>query len=310
MQLPSVPTLDYSQRAHDSWLGALDHACREWGCFQLLNHELGNELCDGVLSGMAQFFALPHQDKLHIERTAENPWGFYDRELTKNVRDWKEILDIGPSSASGPFADAQTRWPEQIEGFRDTMEAYFTASQSLALTLLADIGECLGAPRGTLEGEFGAGHSSFLRLNYYPPCAEPDQHLGISHHTDAGALTVLLPDDHPGLQFLRGDDWHTVVAEPGALIINIGDIVQVWSNDRYRAPLHRVLASAGHSRYSAPFFLNPAYDTFYAPLPGALQGKEPIYRPINWGEFRAGRAAGDYADVGEEIQISDFRRRV
>ena len=96
-------------------------------------------------------------------------------------------------------------------------------------------------------------------------------------------------------------------AEPGALIINIGDIVQVWSNDAYRAPLHRVLANAGQRRYSAPFFLNPGYDTEYAPLPSALHDKAPRYRPINWGGFRAGRAAGDYADVGDEIQISDFR---
>ena len=94
---------------------------------------------------------------------------------------------------------------------------------------------------------------------------------------------------------------------PGALIINIGDVIQVWSNDRYRAPLHRVLANTTQSRYSAPFFLNPGYDTVYAPLAGALDGARPRYRPINWGEFRAGRAAGDYADLGEEIQISDFR---
>ena len=95
--------------------------------------------------------------------------------------------------------------------------------------------------------------------------------------------------------------------EAGALTINIGDIVQVWSNDRYRAPLHRVLANSSHPRYSAPFFLNPNYQAMYAPLPSALEGRAPLYHPINWGEFRAGRAAGDYADVGDEIQISDFR---
>lgn len=305
---PTVPTLDFAQRTQADWLATLDLACREWGCFQLHNHGLGDDLCDRVLSGMAQFFALPQQDKLDIERSADNPWGFYDRELTKNVRDWKQILDIGPTSASGPFADAQTRWPNRIEGFRETMEAFYKASQSLALTLLGDIGECLEVPRGTLEQEFGDGDSSFLRLNYYPTCADPDHHLGISHHTDAGALTVLLPDAQPGLQFFHGDQWHTVAPNPGTLTINIGDIVQVWSNDRYRAPLHRVLANARHSRYSAPFFLNPGYDTVYAPLASTLEGAEPRYRPISWSEFRAGRAAGDYSDVGDEIQISDFRR--
>jgi len=301
-----VPTLDFTQRGRTRWLDTLDHACREWGCFQLSNHGLDDALCRSALADMERFFALPHEDKLSIERTAENPWGFYDRELTKNVRDWKQIFDVGPRTALGPFAGASPRWPQDLAGFRETVEAYYAASESLALTLLADIGECLGVARGTLEKEFGEGHSSFLRLNYYPPCQYPDQHLGISHHTDAGALTVLLPDARPGLQFMRGEEWHTVQADPGALIINIGDIVQVWSNDRYPAPLHRVLANASEARYSAPFFLNPGYDTVYAPLPSALRGEAPRYRAINWGEFRAGRAAGDYADVGAEIQISDY----
>ena len=307
MQVQAVPYLDFRRRGQGGWLEALDRACRDWGCFQLGNHGLGDDLCRDVLSEMARFFALPHADKQRLERTADNPWGFYDRELTKNVRDWKEIFDIGPASADGPFAGASTPWPGQLTGFKATMEAFYAASESLALALLGDIGECLGVPRGTLEQAFGDNPSSFLRLNYYPPCADPEHHLGISHHTDAGALTVLLPSAQPGLQFMRAGEWYTVQPEPGALTINIGDIVQVWSNDRYLAPLHRVLANAGHSRYSAPFFLNPGYDTVYAPLPSALEGEAARYRPINWGEFRAGRAAGDYADLGAEIQISDFR---
>lgn len=300
-------TLDFAQRRSAGWLEALDRACRASGCFQLRNHGLDAPLCARVLSEMAHFFALPHDVKLSVERTAQNPWGFYDRELTKNLRDWKEIFDIGPTSSGGPFSGASTPWPGRLAGFRGVMEAYYAASESLALELLADIGECLAVQPGTLEREFGEGHSSFLRLNYYPPCSDPEQHLGISQHTDAGALTLLLPDSQPGLQFRLGKDWHTVTAEPGALIVNIGDIVQVWSNDAYCAPLHRVLANGSHSRFSAPFFLNPRYETVYQPLPGAVNGGSPRYRPINWGEFRAGRAAGDYADVGAEIQISDFR---
>ena len=161
-------------------------------------------------------------------------------------------------------------------------------------------------PADFLADGFAGDHTSFLRLNYYPPCEEPDLHLGISPHSDAGALTVLVHDGNPGLQFRHEGQWHSLDAEMGSLIINIGDIVQVWSNDLYRAPLHRVLAGV-QDRCSAPYFYNPRYDTNYAPLPGALGEDAPHYRSINWGEFRAGRAAGDYADLGEEIQISHFR---
>ena len=92
-----------------------------------------------------------------------------------------------------------------------------------------------------------------------------------------------------------------------ALVVNIGDIVQVWSNDRYRAALHRVTTNTERDRYSVPFFLNPAYAAHYAPLPSTVDASHPPrYRPINWGEFRRLRTAGDYADQGEEVQISHY----
>ena len=105
----------------------------------------------------------------------------------------------------------------------------------------------------------------------------------INRHTDAGALTVLLQDEQPGLQVQRDGRWRTVEPRRGALVINIGDIIQVWSNDRYPAPLHRVIASTDAPRYSAAYFFNPAYAVDYAPLPGTHGPEDPPhYRPINW----------------------------
>ena len=188
------------------------------------------------------------------------------------------------------------------------MELFYTACEAAAVRLLEGISRNLGMPGEHLGQCFGPSQTSFLRLNYYPHCDTPADHLGISHHTDAGALTVLLQDDQPGLQFEHQGRWHTVEPIEDALVINIGDIVQVWSNDEYSAPLHRVLASAESERFSAPFFYNPSYATDYAPLPGVVSADSPQrYRPINWGTFRADRASGDYANYGEEIQISQFR---
>jgi isopenicillin N synthase-like dioxygenase len=90
----------------------------------------------------------------------------------------------------------------------------------------------------------------------------------------------------------------------GALVVNLGDIVQVWSNDAFVAPLHRAIAHPSRHRYSVPFFLNPSCDTHYAPLAG---DQPPRYRAISWREFRALRSAGDHADLGEEVQISHYR---
>jgi len=187
----------------------------------------------------------------------------------------------------------------------------------LGIRMLGAIARCLQTPAADLEGAFAPRHSSFLRLNYYPRCpapAGPETPLGgagqfgINHHTDAGAITILLQDDQSGLQVYRRNAWTLVQPNPEALVVNIGDVVQVWSNDRYPAALHRVIASSSAERYSAAFFFNPAPNAHYAPLPGVLgESEPPHYRPINWGEFRASRTAGDYADYGAEVQISDYR---
>ena len=305
-----VPVIDIS--ALDArTLSRIDEACLEWGFFHVTGHGVGKTVCDNTLTGMRQFFALPRARKLAVERTATNSWGFYDRELTKNVPDWKEIFDVGPAGTAGPTAAASPQWPAEPATFRPALETFAREAERVAHRILTAISINLGQGPDALRASF-RDHTSFLRLNYYPACddpAPPDSptvpecgHLGISHHTDAGAVTVLLQDDQPGLQVLHDGTWCDVHPVPDTLTINIGDVVQVWSNDRYPAPLHRVTAHASHERFSAPFFFNPAYDTDFAPLIGP-----PRYRTINWGEYRAARSAGDYADIGEEIQISHFR---
>ena len=118
-----------------------------------------------------------------------------------------------------------------------------------------------------------------------------------------------MQDEVGGLQVYKGSRWFPVSPVDGALVVNIGDMVQVWSNDLYRAPLHRVTASAGKERYSVPFFFNPPYNTDYCPLAALTsQDNPPRYSRINWGDFRRQRQLGDYADFGHEIQIADFRR--
>ena len=304
-------TVDYRAVTAGHELDKLDEACQKWGFFELVNHGISRSLCEDMLAAMDRFFALPTEIKRRCERTAENHWGFYDRELTKNVQDWKQLFDVGPR-----FGTCVPQWPAGEESFRETTESFYRACESTALGLVGSIARALGEQPETLWGGF-QGHTSYLRLNYYPLCRDPAPadtptggrrgHLGISHHSDSGAVTILLQDGQPGLQVERAGQWHSISAERGSIVVNIGDVVQVWSNDRYIAPIHRVLASDQAVRYSAPFFLNPSFEASYAPLRGALRGAPPRYRAISWREFREGRARGDFADYGHEIQISDFR---
>jgi isopenicillin N synthase-like dioxygenase len=128
--------------------------------------------------------------------------------------------------------------------------------------------------------------------------------LGVHHHSDAGALTLLWQSDTAGLQVYRDGYWFGIPPIHDAFVINIGDMVQVWSNDLYVAPQHRVIAMNQVDRFSFPYFCNPSYDAVVEPLNLAATH----YRPIHWGEFRRKRADGDFADYGVEVQISDYRR--
>jgi len=315
MSTETLPVIDIRDLDSAATRGAIDAACREWGFFQVVGHGIDARTTNALHDQMRAFFALPLSAKHAIMRTAENPWGFYDRELTQRTRDWKQIFDYGPPDG----AALVPQWPRELPLFECAVARFYAECDALALTLVDVIAGNLGMRPGALAACFRPQHTSFLRLNYYPPCPAParptdvgtarDGFLGVNHHTDSGALTLLLQDDQPGLEVFHDHDWHLVEPRRDALVVNIGDIVQVWSNTRYKAALHRGLASANAERFSAPFFFNPAYSTEYAPLPSTVDAQHPPrYRSIHWGRFRARRAAGDYADHGEYHSISHYSR--
>jgi isopenicillin N synthase-like dioxygenase len=303
MNTNSIPVIDVARLARTTTLAELDEACRSWGFFQVTNHGIDAAAVANLHAAMREFFALPMDTKRAILRTQDNPWGFYDRELTKNTLDQKQIFDYGPG-------DGQLRvpqWPAGLPSFRRAVVGYTRSCEKLAYKLLAAISTNLGMAPGYLSRAFGSSHSSFLRLNYYPVSDQADG-FGVHHHTDAGAMTLLLQDEQAGLEVFRNGDWHLIEPRSDALVVNIGDIVQVWSNDRYRAALHRVIASVAKPRFSAPYFFCPDYRATYEPVPTEIDEARPArFRPISWGEFYRLRTAGDYADLGEEVQIDHYR---
>ncbi len=303
------PVISRARLYERETLQKLDLACREWGVFYVVDHGMESAQRDGLFTETRSFFQEPRPVKQQVRRTQNNAWGYFDEELTKNTRDWKEIFDVGPS-----WGSCMPQWPSDRDGFRAACEAQFIWCETLCFELLDAIAGNLGVGGSLLSHAFENSNSSFLRLNYYPTCADteaPDGvvtplrgHLGVNHHTDSGALTVLMTDEVPGLEvYLRGA-WQPVPQVEGALIINLGDVIQVWSNDRYTAPLHRVRCNDSSERVSVPFFFNPRDNYNYAPLGDPAEAR---YRPINWGEFRNMRAAGDYTDLGTEVQIEHFR---
>jgi isopenicillin N synthase-like dioxygenase len=290
----------------------IKNACQEWGFFYIQNHGISNEIIDKFRSDMAELFHLESNVLDKIRRNQTNSRGYFDDELTKNKLDWKRCFDVGAQDGSldNQGLDGQNQWPiaEEHVTFEETIREYYSQMEELSKFLLGAICKSLGVESTELDENFDGNHTSYLRLNYYPICDEPESHMAIHRHTDAGALTILYQDDYvTSLQVHRNDKWYYIPPRKDTFVINIGDMIQVWSNDKYKAPLHRVKVNSTRERYSAPFFYNPAYKTDVQPIEvdGSNEGK--VYNVVNWGDFRAKRFAGDYADVGEEVQIAHYK---
>eukprot|EP01060_Flectonema_neradi_P033466 TRINITY_DN5629_c1_g1_i1.p1 TRINITY_DN5629_c1_g1~~TRINITY_DN5629_c1_g1_i1.p1 ORF type:complete len:348 (+),score=71.24 TRINITY_DN5629_c1_g1_i1:54-1097(+) len=286
-------------------------ACSEWGFFQITGHGIGSAVFEKVVSEGEKFFALDSDIKKKIKRSESNSKGFFDDELTKQKLDWKQCFEFGVQNgkmdASG--VDGQNQWldDEVLPDFKETQKAYFVLVRSIALQLLSAMAVGIGVAPDHYEEAFEED-SSFIRLNYYPKCPTPEKFWSISHHTDAGAITVLYQTMVKSLQVfnISRKKWYEVEPLPDTFVINTGDIMQVWSNDKYTAPLHRVKAQAEQSRISIPLFLNPSYETNYEPS-APTKENPAVYKPINWGKFRMARFQGDYKDVGPDNQIAAYR---
>lgn len=127
-----------------------------------------------------------------------------------------------------------------------------------------------------------------LAFNYYPSCPDPELTAGVGPHSDISSITVLLQDDIGGL-YVRGkdgDSWIYVPPVDGALVINIGDVLQIMSNEKYKSIEHRVVADRSKTRISMPIFVNPAPDAIIGPLPELLEnGDEPKYKQVVFSDY-------------------------
>ncbi|KAH9321937.1 hypothetical protein KI387_016576 [Taxus chinensis] len=311
-----IPTIDlYKSSAEE-----VEKACKDWGFFQLINHGIPHDLLRGVESAAAEFFALPVEEKRKVSRDALNPLGYFDTELTKNVRDWKEVFDYAPREtiqlpASLNPHDRLTetftnRWPRQLPHFREACVAYAEAAREVSLKLLELIARSLGLPDKRLN-EYFSDDMSRVRLNCYPECPAPELALGVGRHKDSGGLTLLYQDQVGGLQVRRKDNgqWLPVQPRPDAFVVNVGAIIQVWSNDRYESVEHRVVVNETRRRMSIPFFFNPSQDVMVKPLQELVSEENPPkYREYNWGKFYKQRADGNFKNLGvENLQIYHFR---
>lgn len=312
MKASNVPTIDFASAITDpSQLKKLDSACRDHGFFLLKNHGIQSIIND-MWKASEWFFEQPREDKLAISRTESIPLGYYDRELTKQKRDLKEVFDYMKPKIDG---DDFNQWPED-KNFKNVMQKFFKEASVVAEETLNLVFHALNSSQ--IELPVGESKTSNVRLNFYPtddPLDSNDQekvselgNMALHHHTDPGILTLLLQDMTGGLQAKSKESgWIDIEPEEDTIVVNLGDAMQVWTNDQYVAAIHRVIKRTNSPRYSTPYFYNPKGNAILKPVEG-LSSQSDLYNSFTWKEYIQGRVNDNYEDLGEDdIQIERFR---
>ncbi len=285
----------------------LDEVCRTVGFAQIVGHGVPAGLIADTLAVTSEFFELPVEEKARLLPPGPEvnrgyaPFGSealaYSLGAETALPDMFEAFNIGVDAwpAGDAYYEAEAHrmfapnlWPARPERMRAVYVAYFDALARLAATLMSAFAQALDLPEDYFAGRTGRA-PNVMRANRYlrqpgSPDAAPGQ-LRMGAHTDYGACTILLADDVPGLEILGPDGaWHGVRPEPGAFIVNIGDLLARWTNDRWRSTLHRVVpppaAERGPAlRRSIAFFHEGNHDAVVECLPTCVSADNPARYP-------------------------------
>ncbi len=287
----AVPVIDLSGEAR-LVVDQIGRACRENGFLTVTGHDVPDELIESTAETARGFFDLPADEKLAFTQGEPTLGLPVYRPLRseslaaslgqKTPGDLKESLDWGPAVPG--FG-----WPEHPPALRPLFEAYFEALGGLGERIRRFFALALDLPEDWFEPSF-AGHSSSLRVINYPRPegdVEPGQ-LRAGAHTDYGCMTILRTEDAPGgLQVqTRAGEWLDVHAVPGSFVVNLGDMMARWTNDRWIATLHRVAVppadrAARSRRQTIVFFHDPRAEAVIECIPSCTDAKHPPrYEPV------------------------------
>ncbi|KAH8598931.1 2og-Fe oxygenase family protein [Bisporella sp. PMI_857] len=297
-----IPTVDISPYFEDPTSSAaqkiiseIRDTCLTTGFFQLVGHGVPKPLQERVFKGSEAFFKLPFEEKKKLDKTVSVGHSNRGYELIGNqglqedaLPDLKEGFYVGqhidesdPRVQRKAFLMGPNLWPPSElvseEVFKQPMEEYFARMFQLGLTVMEVLAK--GLPYGDdVFKEFVSNDAvSSIRLLHYPPDLSNDERqLGAGAHTDFGAITLLLQDGIGGLQVwdYAAEIWRDVTPNEDAYVVNVGDMLQMWTSGRYKSSLHRVINRGGKDRYSVPFFFDGNLDTVLRPLDGSeLKGE-------------------------------------
>ncbi|XP_074281177.1 codeine O-demethylase-like [Silene latifolia] len=273
--------LDFSSPCAQKELLKLRDALSSWGCFQLVNHGVASSLMDQLHSVGKEFFALPLEKKLKYSRTAEWFEGYgCDIVSEDQPINWNDRLHL---RIHPPEQRNLKLWPDIVPKFSETLDEYASEMRKVLEIMLRAIAKSLNLEENTFLSELGEDGTFFARFNFYPPCPHPDRVLGLKPHSDGTLITILLQDkDVEGLQVLKDDQWYKVPVIPNALVINVGDQLEIMSNGILKSPVHRAMIDKEKERMSVAVPTSVAIDREIGPLSELITSDRPrLYKNVD-----------------------------
>ena len=288
-----VPTLSLADQAADpdAFAAKFGGSFERFGFAIVADHGIDQHLIDRAWQQTEDLFKLPEADKRrHHAPGGGGARGYtpFKTEIAKGASavDLKEFWHVGRELPAGHryAADmAPNVWPDRPEGFRDTFIKLFSAFDTAGDKLLSAIARYLKLAPDWFDRAVADGNS-VLRLLHYPPIPADAEGVRAGAHEDINLITLLLGAEEAGLELLDRDGrWLQVKPPEGALVVNVGDMLQRLTNNVLPSTTHRVVnplpQRRGHSRYSMPFFLHPAPDFLIETLPGCVSAEHPNRYP-------------------------------
>ncbi|KAM7253773.1 hypothetical protein ACFE04_031455 [Oxalis oulophora] len=300
----TVPVIDLKGLDSDDRRRAivdeLRRAFETWGVFQLINHGIPTDIIDGMLEGLKSFHEQPPEVK-NYGNSQLLDFSTNAKLKRSTAAGWRDYL-------SYMCLDEQVEEEVLPQICRKTLSEYMVYMFQLKDTLSELLSEALGLSRDYLA-KIECMKTGFFVSNYYPACPEPDLALGAHDHTDAFFLTILAQDDVGGLQVLHDNHWVDVPNIQGSFVVNLGDMMQITCNDKFKGVLHRALARDVTRTSFASFFMPSSgkMEVPYGPLEEMISEKNPpMYPQISASEYLAYYAAMKGTKEGDTT-ISNFK---
>ncbi|KAJ8768138.1 hypothetical protein K2173_021078 [Erythroxylum novogranatense] len=262
-------------------LEKLRSALSTWGCFQIVNHGMTSGFLDKVREVAEQFFALPMAEKQKYSRQEDSIEGYGNDMVLSDQQtiDWTDRLYL---TLSPEDQRQYIFWPQNPEAFREVLHKYTINLKQVNEILLKAMAKSLSLHDDSFLNQYGEKALITARYNFYPPCPRPDLILGVKPHADGSAITFLLQDKHvEGLQFLKDKEWFRVPIISHALLVNVGDQIEIMSNGIFKSPVHRVVTNSERDRITLAVFCIPDSENEIQPLDELVTEAKPrLYRKV------------------------------